>query len=431
MPESEATTGRHASKVSGSERSPISEPVTRAAVNTADADAGKEFGIRADWRAAVKLRQLAAVPEGPAVVACSAPYGVGGLGRILSELVEALRSSGNLAAYLSPSPKPEDLPDPGIAARVPPQVVSTLMRSPVRLSPGWSVLLENLAFDFASAPNLPRFGDHLIVFNGHARRHISTARRLRYASVSLVSANSHMEHEARRHRDAWRSYPIERPWGMRSVRTNVAEYKRVDQVYVHSRYAWESFVNEGFPAERLRLFPLMPHERFRPRTSPPSTETFNIVYIGSLSVHKGVPLLIDAVRRLRYHDLRLVLVGGWGTRGMRRHIETACAQDGRISLRPGDPLPHLLEAGVCVHPSYVDGYAYAAAEAVACSVPLIVSADTGMSELVSGYVLGRIVPTGDLDALTEALDDAYRGVWPNTQVGTDRDAGKVRDPWAP
>jgi glycosyltransferase involved in cell wall biosynthesis len=190
----------------------------------------------------------------------------------------------------------------------------------------------------------------------------------------------------------------------------LAEYEAADYIYVSSRYAWDSFVAEGFPEERLRLFPLTPHERFQLRPTEPKSSTFNVVYVGMLSVHKGVPLLIDSFRQLPHDDLRLVLVGGWGTRGMRRFVQNACAQDPRIMVRPGDPLPHLLQAGVYVHPSYSEGCSYAPGEALASGVPLIISEDSGMNEcIVHDPRRYWVVPTGDLHALTEAIDASYGG----------------------
>jgi len=67
----------------------------------------------------------------------------------------------------------------------------------------------------------------------------------------------------------------------------------------------------------------------------------------------------------------------------------SCAEDRRITISPGDPLPHLLRAAVCVHDSYEDGFAYAPAEALACGVPVIVSEDTGMKDLVDPAAPGR------------------------------------------
>jgi glycosyltransferase involved in cell wall biosynthesis len=126
-------------------------------------------------------------------------------------------------------------------------------------------------------------------------------------------------------------------------------------------------------------------------------------------VHKGVPLLLDAFSRLGYPDLRLVLVGGWKTREMRNFIGRACERDPRILVRPGDPLAHLQGARVYVHAAYEDGFAYAPAEALACGVPLLVSEDTGMKELIESERDGLVLPTGDREALTQALEAAYRG----------------------
>ncbi len=62
-----------------------------------------------------------------------------------------------------------------------------------------------------------------------------------------------------------------------------------------------------------------------------------------------------------------------------------------------------------MHPAYEDGFAYAPAEALACGVPVIVSEDTGMKELIDPGVTGMVLPTGDLGTLTETIEAAYRG----------------------
>jgi glycosyltransferase involved in cell wall biosynthesis len=94
---------------------------------------------------------------------------------------------------------------------------------------------------------------------------------------------------------------------------------------------------------------------------------------------------------------------------MRRFLQEAVAADSRISIGPGDPLPHLRRARLYAHPSYEDGFAYAPAEALACGVPVLVSEDTGMKDLLDSGVNGLVLPTGDRRSLTEAIDAAYHG----------------------
>jgi glycosyltransferase involved in cell wall biosynthesis len=263
-------------------------------------------------------------------------------------------------------------------------------------------------FDAYAAQRLPD-ADHLIAFNGQALTQFRAAKRASYGSIALVSANSHLRRVARQHAQARRQYPLEGSWAARLVNRNVVEYAHADRIYVGSRYTKESFLEEGFRDERLSLFPFTPDPRYKPDPAPSTADTFDIVYIGSLAVHKGVPLLIDAVRRLPDANIRLLLVGSWGTRGMRRFVQGACADDRRIKLCPGDPLPHLRNARLCVHPAYEDGFAYAPAEALACGVPVIVSEDTGMKDLIPSPRAGLVLRTGDLDALVEAIEAAYRG----------------------
>jgi glycosyltransferase involved in cell wall biosynthesis len=355
-----------------------------------------------EMRARATRLQEEAMPSGSVVVSCPAPYGAGGLGRHLEEIMDALERRGEPGTCISDA----DLPPEREGVRVPRP--AAMLAPLVRFSPAGRMWTGSVRFDERAARALPG-ADHLIAFNGTALAQIRAARKRGMRSASLMSANSHMRRVIRQHEIAHRQYPIERPWATRLLSRNLAEYERSDRIHVASRYVWESFTDEGFADERLSFFPLTPHPRFEQAGPRQPADTFNVVYVGSLIVHKGVPLLIDAFRRLAHPDMRLILVGGWKTRPMRRFIEQSCAEDPRITVSPGDPLAHLLAAGVCVHDSYEDGFAYAPAEALACGVPVIVSQDTGMKDLVDPGRTGVVLPTGDLRALTGAIDACYRG----------------------
>jgi glycosyltransferase involved in cell wall biosynthesis len=361
--------------------------------------------LDARWRAAAEKTQTAALPEGRAVVSCPAPFGVGGLGRHLQEILGALTRGGRDAICLceggahAGAPCQEVRLGPGARA-------GTALARPFH---AWRMWAVSAAFDAAAARRLPVL-ENLIAFNGTALEQFAAARGAGAGSLCLMSANPHMRQLLRRHAAAHSQYPLERPWATRLEARNLREYAGADRIFVSSRYIWQSFLDQGYPEERLSLFPLTPDARFTPGAqAPPSSGSFDIVYVGALTVHKGVPLLIDAVRRLAFPDLRLVLIGGWKTRGMRRFICSHSAADPRISVAPGDPLPRLRAARLYVHPAYEEGFGYAPAEALACGVPVIASEDTGMKELIEPGRNGLVVPTGELDALTEAIAAAYRG----------------------
>lgn len=367
--------------------------------------------LGASWREATLAAQEAALPSGRVVVSCSAALGTGGLGRHLREIVAALQRAEQPTVCISGSTRAAPPPDSRrvLRARLAAFGASRMLaRSPLPLTPGVRTRAFMTDFDAYAARRLPA-AEHLVAFNGQALTQFAVARRAGYRSLALVSANSHMRQVAAQHAKAHRRYPLEGSWTAHLVKRNLAEYGRADRIYVASRYVRESFLQEGFSPELLSALPLTPDPRYREEGPRTGSDRFDIVYVGSLAVHKGVPLLIDAVRRLPQADVRLTLVGGWGTRGMRRFVQSACAGDRRIVVSPGDPLPHLRAASLCVHPAYEDGFAYAPAEALACGVPVLVSEDTGMKDLIDTPRRGLVLPTGDLDVLTEAIEAAYRG----------------------
>jgi glycosyltransferase involved in cell wall biosynthesis len=334
----------------------------------------------------VAAEQESALPEGTVTVSCSAPVGTGGLGRHLQELLDALARRGQTSYVISGADRGSGgTVERGCGALE--HLAARLLTLPVPLTPAVRAQASAANFDAFAARRMP-LADELIAFNGQALRQFDAAQRAGYRSTGLVSANSHMRNVIRQHERAMRQYPLEGSWASRMLRRNLREYERSARVYVGSRYSHESFLREGFP------------ER---------SDRFEIVYTGSLAVHKGVPLLIDAVRSLPHRDLRLTLVGGWGTRGMRRFVQQACAEDRRLRAGPGDPLPHLRKASLCVHPAFEDGFAYAPAEALASGVPVIVSEDTGMKDLIDSERAGLVLPTGELGPLASAIDAAYRG----------------------
>jgi glycosyltransferase involved in cell wall biosynthesis len=372
----------------------------------------QELSLGPSWRERASREQRAALVAGRVVVSCSAPLGSGGLGRHLLEIVDALARGEQptvcICASTRASGSGSELRSPRHKLGIP--YLTKLLRAVPALPTSVAVRARAamVEFDAYAARQLPA-AEHLIAFNGQALTQFRAARAAGYEFVSLVSANSHLRRVVRQHALAHRRYPLEGSWATRLLGRNLAEYEQANRIYVASDYIRDSFLEEGVPAARLARFPLTPEPRYEPDGTRATPDRFEIVYVGSLAVHKGVPLLVDAVRRLPHLDLRLRLVGGWGTPGMRRFIERACAGDSRISVCPGDPLPHLRTASLCVHPAYEDGFAYAPAEALAAGVPVIVSEDTGMKELIDPGRDGVIVPTGELDALTETIEAAHRG----------------------
>ena len=172
----------------------------------------------------------------------------------------------------------------------------------------------NELFDRAVAARLTS-GESYVGFVGQSLRSFRQAQRLGYRTLELEAANSHVRNVVRQHAKAFRQHGIEtRSWlNEAQCRKTEREYAMADVIVVCSEYTRQSFLAEGFPADKLRLRQLVPHPRFQPPQERPVDGIFRIVYTGSITVVKGVPLLLEAFSRLK-GEAELTLVGGWASR---------------------------------------------------------------------------------------------------------------------
>ena len=340
-------------------------------------------------------------------LACNAPYGVGGIGQHFAQLVEESRHAGLLQRYFASPPRTND--PQGQTITVPDWQSWLFQYTPVRVVPSWQCYLDNELFDRRLAARLSESSERFMGFVGKSLHSFRKARALTTSCCcELVAANSHVENVRRLHEQACRDTQIDDRWlGGTQLRKTLAEYKEADRIYVHSAYTERSFIDAGIPASMLERTVLTVHPKFQPPTQRPDDGIFRVVYVGRVEATKGIPLLMEAFRKMPINAAELTIVGGWGTRAMRVYMEEYLAADPRITVAPGDPLPALQRADVFVHPSYEDGFGYAPMEALACGVPVIVTEDTGMKEYVAEEETGYVVPTGSVHALIERLEAVH------------------------
>ena len=177
------------------------------------------------------------------------------------------------------------------------------------------------------------------------------------------------------------------------------EYEEADYVLVPSEFAYRSFVEQGFPEAKLRCLPFgVDVERFRPAAEEP--ETFRVLYVGQLSLRKGIPYLLRAWRELALPNAELVLVGVPGP-GDRRWLSSLLTPSVQVFGYTPDLPAHYRSASVFVFPSIEEGSALVTYEALASGLPVITTFNAG--SLVQDGQEGFVVPIRDVAALKDHL----------------------------
>ncbi len=190
--------------------------------------------------------------------------------------------------------------------------------------------------------------------------------------------------------------------GLLNVYRSLAELAMGDYILVPSRYAQKTFEAHGFPAERLLWLPFgVNTRRFRPPANRPS-RPFRVLYVGTVTIGKGVPYLLQAWAMLGWRDAELWIVGRMA-RDMKPIIARYRTLPGlRLWGHRADVVPFYQQAHVFAFPSLDEGSALVTYEAMACGLPVITTPHAGAA-LTDGLE-GVIVPIRDPQALAQALE---------------------------
>jgi glycosyltransferase involved in cell wall biosynthesis len=224
-------------------------------------------------------------------------------------------------------------------------------------------------------------------------------------------------------------------WGLgfpgfdpRTIESEEAEYAQADAITVPSSFALKSFIDEGIPHSQVRRIPYGVNLAKFDRVGRPDPASFDILFVGGMSLQKGIPYLIEAFKKVVHPLKRLVLVGMPSERLIEwlKRTEIWCEQIEVVGHIPQVELKHLMsQSHVMVLPSIQEGFGMVMAQAMACGCPVIASENTGARDLFTDGEEGFIVPIRDVDALTQRLQQLADDPQLRDRMG-ERSLGRVK-----
>lgn len=175
----------------------------------------------------------------------------------------------------------------------------------------------------------------------------------------------------------WKGFPD----GEAMMERKLQEYELASRLMVYSEFHGQSFVRQGVAPERLFQNPLWVDTDFwKPvaaqKRSSVSVGTLHLLFVGELSLRKGLPFLFKALELLDA-PVRLTLAG--------RPTDqlTVPSRIGRAEIVATGPLTKYrlrelyAENDLLVLPSVADAFGWVAVEAMACGIPVLLSENCG------------------------------------------------------
>ena len=137
-------------------------------------------------------------------------------------------------------------------------------------------------------------------------------------------------------------------------------------------------------------------------------------FLGRITEDKGIADLYKVFLYLQEKspDLRLLCVGPAEMLTAEGNQLLSAMKANRAVIftgSVGNVLPYLCLMKVHVFPSYREGFGLSVAEAGALGIPTVAYDVTGVKDAIVANVTGKLIPRGDIEAMTQAVSDYLHG----------------------
>lgn len=296
----------------------------------------------------------------------------------------------------------EEIPVEKIRTAVPLAVLMRLRQEPHR----W-----NEWFDRWVAGRLPRYAGQR-VFIGWSGMSLHSLRRAHTLGMVriLERGSAHIVHQDTLLREEYAKFGVRFRIDPKTVEKELREYEEADYISIPSLFARRTFLEEGIPEKKLLLNNYGTSSIFQRGPSEPTDSVFRIVYLGNLTIQKGLVYLFQALRRLeippeKWEAWFIGKIDGEMQSTVEEYRQANWKFFGHVNHYE---LPGLLaQCDVGVMPSIQDGFGMVIPQMMGCGVPVIASTNSAGEDVIRDGSNGYLVPIRRADLIGEHLRQLY------------------------
>jgi starch synthase len=264
--------------------------------------------------------------------------------------------------------------------------------------------LAKIEQDFACIKFL-KDADLFLFYNGGG---LSSCRKAKKKGVITVveAVNSHVEYQEDLLKEEYEKLNLKwTPFHQSEKRRRLKEYDEADYILLPSEFVKRSFIEKGFPEKKLIKVPFGFDNLNKTEIKDviDGDAGFTVLFVGSISVRKGLRYLIEAFKMLELANKKLIIVGPRDAVSGIDDIELTEDIIFRGVLKGSDLANEYSLADVFCLPTLEEGMALVQGEALSFGLPIITTTNSGGDELVTDGLEGFIVPIRDAAAIHQKL----------------------------
>jgi glycosyltransferase involved in cell wall biosynthesis len=264
-------------------------------------------------------------------------------------------------------------------------------------------------FDKSANPFIPKNTDVYIGWSSHSERGLVRAKQ--YGAITILERGSaHIQVQTEILNREYSEYGT----GVNPLFTHpkiiekeLREYELADFISVPSSFVKRSFLQMGVPAHKLiqNVYGVN-LSQFKPLPFP-AHSVFRVIFVGQLSLRKGIHFLLQAIDELKLPDLELLLIGGKNP-DIDPYLLKYKNRFRYIGKIPQQQLNlYYSQSDVFCLPSVDEGFAMVQAQAMACALPVICTTNTGGEDVIEDGVEGFVIPIRSVEKIKEKISWLY------------------------
>lgn len=251
--------------------------------------------------------------------------------------------------------------------------------------------------------------DIFLFYSGSGLESSRLAKKL--GKISIVEAvNSHVNYQESILKQEYLELGLPwRPFHKREKERRITEYEEADYILMPSNFVKRSFLLAGFPENKLLKVPygvkkLDTLDKTENLRNENNSEDFKVLFVGTISVRKGIRYLLEAFKMLKHKKKKLILVGPVGDEALLSLISKTENVEYKGVLKGRKLLEEYQNADVFCLPSIEEGLALVIGEALSAGLPVIATFNTGAGELITEGAQGFLVEIKNAFAISEKLN---------------------------
>jgi glycosyltransferase involved in cell wall biosynthesis len=193
------------------------------------------------------------------------------------------------------------------------------------------------------------------------------------------------------------------------IKKELQEYQEADFISIPSTFVKNTFLEEGIDENKLFVNVYGAGDGFRlvEKAAVTDEEKFRIIYLGRLSIQKGLIYLFEALRSLSIPESKFEV---WFIGGIDDEFKPYCEQFRRANWTFFGHLDHnalpeyLAKGSVGVFPSIQDGFGMVILQMLAAGLPVIATRNTGGPDVIENEKNGFIIPIRSNESIREKLE---------------------------